>query len=434
MRIWAAAYAAIALSTIAAGAAAGDYKTLHAINGGPATVVPPLAANTKPRPVQFVRIVIHPKDGEPWALEYGSIVVEDPDHPSAPSRLVTWNSGASEQNIAPFERVFGEELQKAGFTAQAAESLFEENKGSADLKIAVLIDDMQGRFCRDCPNLFNRDAAPGSVRMTAHWEIFSSLERKVVAKVTTSGAADTHVKFSGSYLPGALEGFRENVRQLLASEDFRRVVTGGGPALAQRVEALAAEPTTLIGPKTPVPLANASKSVAIVYAADGKGSAFLVSSGGYLLTNKHVVGGSKYVKLKWSDGSETVGEVVRADDRRDVALIKADAGGRTPLALRSGAVHQGEPVFAVGTPLEDSLQNTMTRGIVSAERVEEGLRFIQSDAGINHGNSGGPLLDEKGAVVGVAVSGILPNSMQLGLNFFIPIDDALQTLALTPGA
>jgi S1-C subfamily serine protease len=422
------------LSLAAASATAGDYKTLHAINGGPATVVPPLPANSKPRAVQFTRIVIHPKDGEPWALEYGSVAVVDPDHPPPPPRLVTWNSGASEQNIAPFERAFDEELKSAGFAAQSSESLFEENKGSADLKIAVLIDEMEGRFCRDCPNLFNRDAAPASVRMTAHWEVFSALERRVIAKVTTSGAADSHVKFTGSYLPGALEGFRENVRQLLASDDFRSAVAGGGPPVASRVEGPAAEPIALIGPKNPVALANASKSVAIVYAADGQGSAFLVSSAGYLLTNKHVVGGSKYVKLKWADGGEVLGEVVRADARRDVALIKAEPGNRAPLALRRTAVHQGDPVFAIGTPLEDGLQNTMTRGIVSAERVEQGLRFIQSDAGINHGNSGGPLLDEKGAVVGIAVSGILPNSMQLGLNFFIPIDDALTSLALTPAS
>ncbi|HEX3699881.1 MAG TPA: S1C family serine protease [Phenylobacterium sp.] len=431
MRRWRSVLMAMALSALAARATAGDYRTLHAINAGPPSQVAPLPAGSKAQPVQFVRIVIHPKDGEPWALEYGSVAVGDPDHPPPPPRLITWNSGASEQKIDPFVAVFDEELRKAGFTAQSSDSLFDEHSGSADLKVGVLIDDMKGRFCRDCPNMFNRNAAPASVMMTANWEIYSSLERKVIAKVTTSGAGDSDVRFSGSYLPGALAGFRENVRRLLASEEFRRVVLGAAPQGAQRAAALAMEPIALSGPKNAIPLANAAKSVAIVYAADGQGSAFLVSSAGYLLTNKHVVGGSKYVKLKWSNGAESLGEVVRVDPRRDVALIKADASGRSPLALRRGALQQGEAVFAIGTPLDDSLQNTMTRGIVSAERVEQGLRYIQSDAGINHGNSGGPLLDGKGAVVGIAVSGILPNSMQLGLNFFIPIDDALQSLDLT---
>lgn len=126
--------------------------------------------------------------------------------------------------------------------------------------------------------------------------------------------------------------------------------------------------------------------------------------------------------------------MVRADTRRDVALIKTDAQGRAPLSLRPGPLPQGETVFAIGTPLDDSLQNTMTKGIVSAERVEQGLRLIQSDVGINHGNSGGPLIDDKGAVVAIAVSGLLPDSHQMGLNFFIPIDDALKALALTQTA
>jgi S1-C subfamily serine protease len=181
-------------------------------------------------------------------------------------------------------------------------------------------------------------------------------------------------------------------------------------------------------------VAQAPKSVAVIYAADGQGSGFLVSSDGYVLTNRHVVGGSRFVKLKWSNGAETLGEVVRSDARRDVALIKTDAQGRAPLALRLGPVQQGEAVFAIGTPLDDKLQNTMTRGIVSAERVDQGLRYIQSDAGVNHGNSGGPLIDEKGQVVAITVSGLLPNSMQMGLNFFIPIDDALKVLSLTQAA
>src|SRR5262249_26626483 len=152
----------------------------------------------------------------------------------------------------------------------------------------------------------------------------------------------------------------------------------------------------------------------------------------YLLTNHHVVGASKFVKVKWPGGGETLGEVVRSDAKRDVALVKVDAQGRAPLAIRSGDTHQGETVFAIGTPLDDSLQNTMTKGIVSANRMSDGLAFIQSDVAINHGNSGGPLLDEKGQVIGIAVIAILPGGASTGLNFFIPIDDALRTLGLTP--
>ncbi|MDB5443355.1 MAG: hypothetical protein JWP73_1731 [Phenylobacterium sp.] len=436
MRIGLAVLAAMAAIGFGATASAADYKTLRHLSAGPPTPVTALPADANARPVQFARIVVHPTDGEPWGMTYFSSVIANEDEGSATYKFMIWQGGASDGGTASFARVFDEELRRTSFRAESGEALFEENNGSADLKVGVLVDDMKGRFCLDCPNPFNPKGIPATVVMTAHWEIYSTLERKVIARVTTSGGADYKTRLQGNFLPAVFEAFRENVRQLLASEQFRRVVASradgqiGAPLVAGPVPGSIA----LVGPKTRVPVAQATKSVAVIYAADGQGSGFLVSSEGYVLTNRHVVGGSKYVKLKWSNGAETVGEVLRSDGRRDVALIKTDAQGRAPLALRLGPVQQGETVFAIGTPLDDSLQNTMTKGIVSAERVESGLRLIQSDAGVNHGNSGCPLLDEKGSVIAITVSGILPASMQLGLNFFIPIDDALKALALTPGA
>ena len=74
----------------------------------------------------------------------------------------------------------------------------------------------------------------------------------------------------------------------------------------------------------------------------------------------------------------------------------------------------------------------MTKGIVSATRVRDGLPYIQSDVAVTHGNSGGPLLDEKGRVIGITASGLTSNGTPIGLNFFIPIDDALKALSLSP--
>jgi serine protease Do len=256
----------------------------------------------------------------------------------------------------------------------------------------------------------------------------------VIAKITTHGSGDSNERLTGSYLPGVLEGFRENVRQLLASEDFRRVVStpGAGQAGTPVAAGPGLAPITLLGPRIHAPMAEAARSVAIVYAADGQGSGFLVSSDGYVITNQHVVGGSKYVKLKWPGGAETLGEVVRADRRRDVALIKTEAQGRAPLALRLSPVQQGEAVFAIGTPLDDKLQNTMTKGIVSASRTMEGETFVQSDVAVDHGNSGGPLLDEQGNVLAITDWGYAPDGVSHNLNFFIPIDEALTALGLTP--
>src|SRR5205085_11856110 len=94
-----------------------------------------------------------------------------------------------------------------------------------------------------------------------------------------------------------------------------------------------------------------------------------------------------------------------------------------------GAVTPGQRVYAIGSPKGQTFQGTISSGIVSATRVFEGMRYIQSDVAISHGSSGGALLDENGAVIGIAVSGV-DASVATGLNFFIPIGDAMDFLNL----
>ncbi|HKR89456.1 MAG TPA: trypsin-like peptidase domain-containing protein, partial [Phenylobacterium sp.] len=169
----------------------------------------------------------------------------------------------------------------------------------------------------------------------------------------------------------------------------------------------------------------------VIFSDDDMGSGVLISPDGYILTNQHVAGSSGQVRIRWADGAESAGQVVRADKRRDVALIKVDQAKGRPLAIRRSPVDVGETVYAIGTPMTEAYQNTVTRGIVSATRQLDGQTFIQSDAGMTHGNSGGPLVDEKGAVVGLADLTV-DASKGSTINFFIPIDEALKALSLKP--
>ena len=429
MRRW--AWLAVGLALAGGAAQAADFKTLRGLSAPSMTEVQPLSTPAKARPLQFAKIVIQPPNGEPWALEYMSSSIHRGEN-SPGNRLLAWTSGRVQEQVTPFKRVFDEELQKAGFAGDSPDSVFADSS-AADLKVGVLVDDIEGRFCTNCPSLFNPNGTPATVVMTARWEIYSTLERKVVAKFTTSGGADYKTKLGTSFLPAVYEGFRENVRQLLSKDDLRKLVTAPLASGSETVKS-AFSPIPLQRGAAHLSTSQAASAVAVVFAADGSGSGFLVSNDGYLITNHHVVGVSKYVKLKWSDGSETLGEVIRSDPRRDVALVKADAHGRAPLDLRPGAVEQGEAVFAIGSPLGEAQQNTMTKGIVSATRVRDGLPYIQSDVAVTHGNSGGPLLDEKGRVIGITASGLTSNGTPIGLNFFIPIDDALKALSLSlPG-
>ncbi len=139
----------------------------------------------------------------------------------------------------------------------------------------------------------------------------------------------------------------------------------------------------------------------------GSGSGVLVSDDGYALTNVHVVGDDKNVRVRWSDGIEGFAEVVRISKNRDIALLKTNPRDRRPLALKRGAVIPGQRVYAIGSPNGKEFQGTVSSGVVSADRVIDGLRYIQSDVFISPGSSGGALLDETGSVIGIAVMGYL---------------------------
>ena len=174
-------------------------------------------------------------------------------------------------------------------------------------------------------------------------------------------------------------------------------------------------------------LNNVLSAVVTVRVGRGHGSGFLISTDGLILTNQHVVVGAKKVAVILNNGLEVVGEVLRTDKVRDVALVKVPVRIRTALPIRKKLATRLEKVYVIGTPLKESLGSTITVGIVSALRTDlkTGQILIQSDAPITGGNSGGFLLDEYGNVIGISVLSYIHGQ---NLNLFIPIGEALERL------
>jgi serine protease Do len=134
----------------------------------------------------------------------------------------------------------------------------------------------------------------------------------------------------------------------------------------------------------------------------GVGSGFILTGDGYILTNSHVVEGASEIYVTLTDRREFKGKVIGSDDRTDVALVKIEATGLPKLAIGdSKSIRVGQWVLAIGSPF--GLENTVTAGIVSAKSRETGdyLPFIQTDVAVNPGNSGGPLINMRGEVIGI---------------------------------
>ena len=157
------------------------------------------------------------------------------------------------------------------------------------------------------------------------------------------------------------------------------------------------------------------------------GSGFIISTDGYILTNAHVVEAADEINVKLNDKREFKAKVIGSDKRTDIALIKIEASGLPAVKFGDpNKLRVGEWVIAIGSPF--GFENTVTAGIVSAKGrslpQENFVPFIQTDAAVNPGNSGGPLFNMRGEVVGINSQIYSRTGGFMGLSFSIPIDVA----------
>lgn len=165
---------------------------------------------------------------------------------------------------------------------------------------------------------------------------------------------------------------------------------------------------------------------------EGAGSGFIIDPRGYILTNYHVVEGAQSIEVVLGDQSHHPAKYIGADQRNDVALIKIDPKGKQLATLKLGdsnALQVGQKVLAIGNPF--GFQSTLTTGVISAlgrtvqtsqtTAIDEA---IQTDAAINRGNSGGPLIDSRGDVIGINTAIYTPSGTTAGIGFAIPVNTA----------
>ena len=184
-----------------------------------------------------------------------------------------------------------------------------------------------------------------------------------------------------------------------------------------------------------------SPSVVGIKSFDGKnsdsyswGSGIVVSSDGYILTNTHVIDEGERATVQLYDGSTFDAKLVAADSQSDVAILKIEKTGLTPAVFASSKnIRTGDAVCAIGNPLSPDYSLTMTSGIISATSREVSyngavMNLLQTDTSINEGNSGGPLFNDRGQVIGITNMKIVSSFSNIeGIGFAIP-SDTLQSI------
>ncbi len=184
-----------------------------------------------------------------------------------------------------------------------------------------------------------------------------------------------------------------------------------------------------------------SPSVVGIKSFDGKssdsyswGSGIVVSSDGYILTNTHVIDEGERATVQLYDGTTCAAKLVAADSQSDVAILKIEKTGLTPAVFASSKnTRTGDAVCAIGNPLSPDYSLTMTSGIISATSREISyngavMKLLQTDTSINEGNSGGPLFNDRGQVIGITNMKIVSSFSNIeGIGFAIP-SDTLQSI------
>lgn len=337
-----------------------------------------------------------------------------------------------------FGQSFNEVFADYGYAVAADKTFALQENTSIDLSLAAVVTDIRLAHCgsRSAPDL--RTFTQNSTYLKIEWTVFDNLARRVVFKTTSEGVDDSFKKpprFNGAAISASL-AFRQATEYLLAQQEFvdillanTRLNTGfsdeGGSI--KDIKIVHGNPATKFVSKT----GEIEKASVTIRTAGGHGSGFVISAPGYVLTNYHVVAQNKEV-IVIMGGKEQRAVVVRSNPDRDVALLKLERSfDAEPMHIDAHDVSLGEEIYVVGTPLDERLDFSISRGIISARRTLDEKSYYQTDAAVNPGNSGGPVFNSSGNVIGITVAGMFTrDGGSRNINYVIPILDALDALKI----
>ncbi len=275
----------------------------------------------------------------------------------------------------------------------------------------------------------------GSAYVKVRWELYDDILKKRLGTVETEGVGYVDNPTNGGNQVLIVAALQEAAADLGRTQAFYQAILGNEkPAFVDEDEKFPELEIMTREKSHKKPLKKTfnliRRGVVTIRTGSGHGSGFFINNEGYILTNYHVVGDAKTVAVKDFSGTSYMADVIRVHKTRDVALLKVDIFDNAAMSLfPNKKPDMLDTVYAIGSPLNEGLKTTVSEGIISnfRNRRKTEMTFIQASVPIAAGNSGGPLVDEFGNVIGIAVqaSGDRRGTVYA---YFIPIDDALRKL------
>jgi serine protease Do len=418
---------------------------------------PDIPENAQPAPIGFNKLRFHISTGSDIASTspkglFGIFVCDAP--------YDTMQRGIIGRTFVDdnLKNIFNETFEAQGYDVTGSPGrLFDEEEDiqRTIYSIGARVINMKMDLCdRQSPIIGFSRGYTGEGEMTIEWTVFDMLHRRSVLKTTTQGYAELNRPNQEGMQLIFENAFAAAAHNLGANEEFRNLVVYGElpNKIPETVQDINEAPMGLYDPQESVGIRNPSlsktpakgrlediaKTAVMIEAGPTHGSGFFITRQGHIITNAHVVGNALRVRVVTSAKKDKlVGEVLRVDRLRDVALIRLEEPPEniSLLPIRTAQPAVGEDVYAIGAPRLKRMQDTVTKGIISAHRYDrkEHQPYLQADVDIYGGNSGGPLLDENGNIIGMSVAGyfVAGEDTLGGLNLFIPIGEALKKLDIS---
>jgi hypothetical protein len=322
--------------------------------------------------------------------------------------------------ISPLVTMIKTTMTSAGYKIVGTNSMFNNKSDVPDLAIG-------GEILW----ISTATAGPGfQASVLVHWSVYSLAKETVVYEVTTGGYSDSRKK--GPVVDEMSQAIKDAINGLIFDPKFQELAI-------KKNETASETPKDAISlSKVPVKkfenysaiIKESLGSVVTIKTNFGLGSGFIISDNGYIITNDHVINSAEKIEVIFDNGFSFEAKLVRTNEIKDVAVIKISGNGFKPLPINPATdlAATGSEVFAIGTPENIKLGQTVTKGIISGKREINENIFLQTDVAINSGNSGGPLINiATGEVIGIVAAKIKAKGVE-GLGFAIPMADALKAL------
>jgi S1-C subfamily serine protease len=371
-------------------------------------------------PITFTRLIIRVPSGSDVGAHYdGLLKISKFRH--------TWLSNIT-VGSDEFKIVASEHLKSRGYKVLGGDNLLfgRDDSGKAEYQLGGTVQSLLYNTYAPLAGNYSESA------LFIEWQVYDALKEQVVYTSSTSG----YGKQSGIGSACIQSAFLSALDNLLADAIFvGSVKVSSAKRWKQESDALA---PIVINSHTsdeklslPNDLELVLQSVITIRAGGSVGSGVVISKDGWSITAGHVVSDLGEVVVRTHYGLELTATVVRVDKQQDIALIRLPGRGHPCLSVsKEETARIGTDLFAVGAPLGEDLAFSVTKGVVSAFREWQGKRYIQTDAALSPGNSGGPLLSSDGKVVGIVSWKIAAPGFE-GLAFGVPIAAITERLRIS---